>query len=171
MLKLSGAVVVVLLVIVGVFVLGHSLSDSAAPGVFDGVSLQDMSQQGVTLLEENPADAQRVSRDEATRSLLGQLGLIVEASELVSIDIAPGEAIPPRPSGRFTAWAVRLDTSGVPNQEYFGPRGGGGFSRSANPTIVFVDAATGDYLREYFVSGAVSPTATPFVGTQPPTYP
>jgi hypothetical protein len=48
MLKFSGAVVVVLLVIAGVFVLELSLTGSETPGVFDGVTLQDMSQRGVT---------------------------------------------------------------------------------------------------------------------------
>jgi hypothetical protein len=117
-------------------------------------------------MEENPADAPRVSREHATSSLLGQLGLTVEASELVSIDVAPSEAIPPRPSGRFTAWAVRLDTSHVANEEHFGP--GLWFSSSASRTIVFLDADAGNYLAEYFVPGTSLPTPTPFVGTPVP---
>ncbi len=157
MLKLSGAVIVVLLVVVGVIVLGHSLSSSATPRVFDGVSLQDMSQRGVTLLEENPADAPRVSRDEATTSLLGQLGLTIEASELVAIDVAASDGVPQRPPGRFTAWAVRLDTSHVASEDHFGP--GLGFSNSASTTIVFLDADTGNYLREYFVPATPSPVS------------
>ncbi len=149
MLKLSGAIVVVLLVIVGVFVLGHSLSDSATPGVFDGVTASDLTGAGITILDLNPTDHATLARDTATRSMLFQGGITVESSQLVRIRIAPSETIPPKLSGDFLAWAIRLDTSEAGITEYFGR--GLAFSSSANPTLVFVNANTGDYLREYFV--------------------
>ena len=155
MLKLSGTIVVALLVIVGVFVLGHSLSDSATPGVFDGVSPSDLTGSGITIVDLNPTDHATVARDTATRSMLFQGGITVESSQLVRIRIAPTEAIPPKPSADFLAWAIRLDTSEADNAEYFGT--GLHFNRSANPTIALVDAATGDYLREHLVPATPSP--------------
>ncbi len=145
------------------------MSDSAAPGIFDGVTTSDLTGAGIAIVDPNPVEQATVSRDTATRSMLFQAGVTVESSQLVRVHIAPSEHIPPKPSGDFLAWAIRLDTFEAGNTEYFGT--GLWFSSSANPTIVFVDANTGDYLRECFVSGTVSPTATPFVGTQPPTYP
>jgi hypothetical protein len=157
LLKFSGAVVVVL-AIVGAIVLRHSLSDSAAPGVFDGVRTSDLVGSGIEIIDPNPTDQATVPRDSATRSVLGQTGVTVESSQLVRVHIAPTESIPPKPSGDFLAWAIRLDTSGAGNAEYFGT--GLWFSSSANPTIVFVDAATGGYLREFFVSATPSPAST-----------
>jgi hypothetical protein len=158
MLKLSGAVVVVLLVIVGIFVLGHSLSDSAAPAVFDGVTTSDLAGAGITIVDPNPTEQATVSRDKATRSMLVQSGVTVESSQLVRVHLAARESAQPSPSGDFLAWAIRLDTSGAGIAEYFGT--GLAFTSSANPTIVFVDAATGDYLRSCFVSGTPSSVST-----------
>jgi hypothetical protein len=150
MLKLAGAVVVVLLVIVGVIVLRHSLTNSATPGVFNGITPSDLAGSGITIIDQNPTEQPTVPRDKATRSVLGQTGVTVASSQLVRIHIAPSESIPPKPSGYFLAWAIRLDTSRVANTEYFGT----GLYFTANPTIAFVDATTGDYLSSSVVTAS-----------------
>jgi hypothetical protein len=156
MLKLSAIAAAILLASVGVFVLGHSLSDSASPAVFDGVTTSDLTGAGITILDLNPTDRPTVARDTATRSMLFEAGVTVESSQLVRVHLAARESARPSPSGDFLAWAIRLDTSEVANIEYFGTDLH--FSRSANPTIAFVDATTGDYLRSCGASGTASPT-------------
>jgi hypothetical protein len=156
MLKLSGAVIVVLLVIVGILVLGHSLTDSASPAVFDGVTPSDLSASGIFILDPNPSDQPAVSRDSATRSVLLQGGITVEASQLIRVILSGGEgSILHSISGEFLAWAIRLDTSGAGVAECLGTSLC--FSSSANPTIAFVNAETGDFLRSIGVPAAPTP--------------
>ena len=70
---------------------------------------------------------------------------------------------PPGTVGEHLAWAVRIDPSGVANQEYFGT----GFAVTHGPEflIAFFSASTGQYLAKY---ERFPPTISPTPGLSTP---
>jgi hypothetical protein len=157
MLKLSGAIVFALLVIVGAIGLGYSLTDSESPGVFDGLTASDLAGSGITIRDPNPPDQPAVSRDNATRSVLIQAGVTAEASQLIRVNFSGGGSIRSSLVGEFLVWAIRLDTSGSDVSECFGTSRC--FATTAIPTIAFVNANTGDYLGAFVAPGTPSPVS------------
>jgi hypothetical protein len=125
--------------------------------VFRGVSNQELSAAGVTILKERPSASPRVDYWDVARYYT-QNSVALEAAELVALDLEPAPSMPTPAPGYHVAWALRLDpTLAHP-----------GFRRDTDAMIVFNDAETGEYLGTFIRPPlTVTPTAPPF--TLPPT--
>jgi len=145
MFKLVASTVTTVVVIAGIVAWAVSTHGSSI-SVFDGVTDAQLAQVGISIIDPQPTGRPSIAEYDTRRSVLKQAGVIVEGAQLVLIDLMkPG---PPGAHGEHLAWAVRIDPSGVVNQEYYGPPG---FAVVNGPefVIAFFSASTGQYLAKY----------------------
>jgi hypothetical protein len=165
MLKGMTAILAAFLLLCGGIALKHVLAGTPAPvAVFDGVSAEDLASENIVLLDAHPSAVPSVPLDGPEHTVLAEPGVVIQGTQLVRIQLTnQGSAISPP----LLAWALRLDTSHLPEDDGSRPccfwiGGGTVFA------IVFFDANNGANLATFvrFPSGR-----TPFVGTPVPTTP
>jgi hypothetical protein len=164
MLRATSAILVAFLLLCGGIALNHALAGPPAPvAVFDGVSAEDLASENIVLLDAYPSAAPSVPLDDPEQIVLGEPGIVVQGTQLVRIQLTnQGSPISPP----LLAWALRLDTSQLPEDDtYTGP---GPFWISGGPdfAIVFFDAETSADLATFV---RYPPGHTQFVGTPVPT--
>lgn len=144
MLRLISGVATAIAMLIAWFFL---LRSSGPIDVFDGVSAADLQSAEVRILDDDPDAQPGWDADQARLRAQVYPGLYSERASLVKVELgAPyyDGIFPPR-SGTYLAWAIRVATS----QADSGNLAGVVFYPSAEATIAFVDANSGELLRVY----------------------
>lgn len=118
------------------------------PDVFEGVSETVYMSASVIVLDELPEDPEAIAED-AIRERVEQenAGAEVESAQLVPIHIIYGYDLE---SGYHVAWALRVDTSGMPDLPRDGLPGYPLFHVDGR-AIVFFEASTGEHLKTMII--------------------
>jgi hypothetical protein len=163
MLRATSAILVAFLLLCGAIALRHALAGPPAPvAVFEGVSAEDLASENIVLLDAHPSAAPSVPLDGPEQTVLGEPGIIIQRTQLVRIQLT-NQGTPISPP--LLAWALRLDTSRLPEDDGSRPccfwiGGGTVFA------IVFFDANNGANVATFV---RFPPGHTDFVGTPVPT--
>jgi hypothetical protein len=164
MLKAASAILAAFLLLCGAIILTHPFAGSPGPvTVFDGVSDADLAQFDIVVTDRQPTATPGFSDAGIRQTLSNSPGAIVVSSQVVLVRSA-GHSASDSP-GRL-AWAIRVDTSHVPESVASCTGPSCLFGPGTLFHIMFYDGYSARSLGSYT---RFPPGHTDFVGTPVPT--